>query len=351
MNRHTGDTRSDRDGLKPDGLSPLVHQWPDEAPPAWLDANIRAAAHDAARVAGQKAAREAAAAGDGETGHDGKGRSAAPLRWNRWLPLGGTLATAVLAVLLVTARPGGERVTDSAEREAPAGQRGSPAASETSATPGTPAAPGASGAAGPLTTPGTPPAPSTAPAREPRTAARESEARTARPATPAARSSTPAAKPVTPVAEPAAPIGRPAPPVTEPAAPIDRPAPPPSVSQPAERAAQAAPAVPPAPAGSPRPSTFAGAARQRQDAHHEDTTRSSERRFEQQSAAPAASVADGAARTEPPLPDSGEACVRLLESLSRDRRSDEGQRMLTRCRERFPDQPIPPSLEREFGGR
>nr|HMN83628.1 hypothetical protein [Burkholderiaceae bacterium] len=120
MNRRTDDTRSDRDGLEPDGLSPLVRQWPDEAPPAWLDANIRAAAHDAARIAAQKAAP----AEQGGKERDGKGRRPATPGhwngWNRWLPLGGTLATAVLAVLLVIARPGDDRAHD---RRVPSARR------------------------------------------------------------------------------------------------------------------------------------------------------------------------------------------------------------------------------------
>lgn len=255
MNRRTDDPRSDRDGLEPDGLSPLVRQWPDEAPPAWLDANIRSAAHDAARIAGQKAATP----GPGATGHDGKGRPAAPVRWNRWLPLGGTLATAVLAVLLMIARPGGDHASDPAEHQTTAGQRGPSAAPEPpAAAPATPAM--------------------TAPAREPNAASRPSAAAS-------------------------------------------------------------------------RPSTAADAARSKQQARDDDAARSYERRLQQQSAAPVSPAADQAARVEPPLPDSGEACVRLLESLSRERRSDEGRRMLSRCRDRFPDHPIPPSLERALQDR
>ena len=248
MNRRPGDPRDHRDGLEPDGLSPLVRQWPDEAPPAWLDANIRSAAHDAARIAGQKAATP----GSGATGHDGKGRPAAPVRWNRWLPLGGTLATAVLAVLLMIARPGGDHASDPAEHQTTAGQRGPSAAPEPPAA--APAAPAM-----------------TAPAREPIAAS--------------------------------------------------------------------------------RPSTVADAARSKQQARDDDAARSYERRLQQQSAAPVSPAADQAARVEPPLPDSGEACVRLLESLSRERRSDEGRRMLSRCRDRFPDHPVPPSLERALQER
>jgi hypothetical protein len=69
-------------------LKPLLDQAPPPEPPDWLDANIRAAAHEAARkAAATRAAGERPA-------HAGR------RRW-RWGPLGAVVATAVLGVLIV----------------------------------------------------------------------------------------------------------------------------------------------------------------------------------------------------------------------------------------------------------
>ncbi len=69
-------------------LKPLLDEAPTPEPPGWLDANIRAAAHEAARKsAATRAAAERAA-------HNGRRR-------RRWLPIGALVATTVLGVLIV----------------------------------------------------------------------------------------------------------------------------------------------------------------------------------------------------------------------------------------------------------
>ncbi|MCL4745912.1 MAG: hypothetical protein KJZ83_10895 [Burkholderiaceae bacterium] len=83
------DPRTPGQGSRP--LRPLLDEAPGNEPPAWLDANIRA---EAARVAGL--ARQQA----------GKAPRAVRSRMRRgWLPIGATMAVAVLGLLLVIGTP------------------------------------------------------------------------------------------------------------------------------------------------------------------------------------------------------------------------------------------------------
>ena len=54
---------------------------------------------------------------------------------------------------------------------------------------------------------------------------------------------------------------------------------------------------------------------------------------------------------DPVLPDNGQACVALVESLDRQSRTTDARRLYERCRERFPAQAFTPALDRAYSGR
>ncbi len=94
-----------RPSAEPRPLRALLEEAPGAEPPAWLDANVRAAAAQAAELARQRGAGTGAKTG---AGHPGKpDRTGAPAsgaggrsRWG-WMPVGATVAVAVLGLMLV----------------------------------------------------------------------------------------------------------------------------------------------------------------------------------------------------------------------------------------------------------
>lgn len=87
------------DAHRPDAgkrrLQSLLDDAPGSEPPEWLDANIRAAAAQAAEVARQR--------GHGASVAEG-GEARRPRRIN-WIPIGATMAVAVLGLMLVISAP------------------------------------------------------------------------------------------------------------------------------------------------------------------------------------------------------------------------------------------------------
>ena len=92
-----------RPGSEPRPLRPLLDEAPGAEPPAWLDANVRAAAAQAAELARQ---RGAGAAGEQTPDRAGAPSSDEGQRARLgWMPVGATVAVAVLGLMLVISRP------------------------------------------------------------------------------------------------------------------------------------------------------------------------------------------------------------------------------------------------------
>ena len=108
-----------RPDFEPRPLRPLLDEAPGAEPPAWLDANVRAAAAQAAEFARQR--------GPGTTGENTPDRAGAPSSDERkparlgWMPVGATVAVVVLGMMLVISRPL-DRKADSPQAES-AGMR------------------------------------------------------------------------------------------------------------------------------------------------------------------------------------------------------------------------------------
>ena len=264
-------------------LKSLLDQAPTPEPPDWLDANIRAAAHEAARgAAASRAAGERAA-------------EAGRRRW-RWVPIGAVVATAVLGVLIVMNQ---SRRTDETTRLAQAPT--------------------------PSAVPATPPAAERAPERVPDRAPAGTASGIANGAAASrADAEADAAKPGPPLAHESKETAAGAPAAGEDerrkaASPAQakREGEPSAAADAVER--PASPATPPA---------------------------SAQRQLAARAAPQPSPTPTSAQETLAALPDTARGCVESVEAMRGEQRIDDARRRLRDCRTRYPDYPYPPELLR-----
>ncbi len=295
------DPRTPGQGQRP--LRALLDEAPGNEPPPWLDANIRAEAARAAELARQRAGTTP---GVRDT-RDAAAIDAATPRRARlgWIPIGATMAVAVLGLLLVI---------------------GTPVQSPAPSPPSAPPSAAASSAPAPVVAPT--PAPAGASTAEPES--RSAASADARVATPG-DSTAPAVELKKESAREE---------LAAPAAPAER----------AERAKAAESRALESRISQDRASdgrtVESGAAESRAD---RSANASAPQR--PQAAPAAAPQVLGRARdssAEPAAPESATKCVEQIDELRRGQRVDEAKRLLRVCRERFPDHDFPAELVREL---
>lgn len=321
-----------------DPLRRVLREPPDQSPPAELDALIRAAAHRAAHVEAAGGAKPA--------------RQRPAWVWP-WLPAGATLATALLAVLLITASPRRPVEAPVLEQQAPAPSSAAvpaaPAAPDTRVAPAAPAATDKPAA----------PAVSTAP--------RESEAKSADAqrdrATSGSAGSIASARrnelQKSEVPQPATAIADA--PARKAAKPDGSPPAAPSADAPAGESAKAGAATADA---ARTDSAMAGeanaeVAKARQAAPETDRLMSKQSQQSAPSiasssppgapvAAPNTYSARGKLSADPAVADTTEQCVRDIERLQKADRTADARRLFKQCREKFPGHAFPPAMQKDL---